>query len=107
MRRNIIAAIFSLIATNAAGDSAVVEKVVATKTGDSWKFSVTLRHGDVGWDHYADGWGVYTVDGQELGYRILHHPHVDEQPFTRSLGSVPIPNAGQTHEGQNPIIFCI
>jgi hypothetical protein len=26
-----------------------------------------------------------------LGTRVLYHPHVDEQPFTRSLGGVRIP----------------
>lgn len=49
------------------------------------RLSVTLSHGDTGWDHYADGWQVMTPDGTEIGYRTLHHPHVDEQPFTRSL----------------------
>ena len=30
-------------------------------------------------------------DGEILGTRILLHPHVDEQPFTRSLSGVVIP----------------
>ena len=42
-------------------------------------------HPDTGWDDYADGWRVLDMDGNELGMRVLHHPHVDEQPFTRSL----------------------
>ena len=46
---------------------------------------VTLAHPDTGWDHYADGWEVVTGDGTSLGLRVLAHPHVDEQPFTRSL----------------------
>ena len=46
---------------------------------------VTLTHPDTGWDHYADGWEVVTGDGTSLGLRVLAHPHVDEQPFTRSL----------------------
>ncbi len=65
--------------------------VKATQSGDLWRFDVTLQHADTGWDHYADGWGVYTPDGVKLGYRVLAHPHVNEQPFTRSLGSVAIP----------------
>jgi hypothetical protein len=28
---------------------------------------------------------VRTPDGVELGLRVLAHPHVQEQPFTRSL----------------------
>jgi hypothetical protein len=52
--------------------------------GQEWQVSVTLSHADSGWDHYADGWRVVDGDGQELGHRTLYHPHVDEQPFTRS-----------------------
>ena len=47
-------------------------------------FHVALRHADTGWDHYADLWRVLAPDGTELGRRVLYHPHVDEQPFTRS-----------------------
>lgn len=46
---------------------------------------VTLTHPDTGWEHYADGWEVLNADGARLGLRELVHPHVDEQPFTRSL----------------------
>ena len=66
--------------------------VKASKSGDTWRFDVTLNHTDSGWDHYADGWGVYLEDGTELGYRVLLHPHVNEMPFTRSLAGVTIPN---------------
>lgn len=33
-----------------------------------------------------------TTDGTVLGRRVLTHPHVDEQPFTRSLSDVTIPD---------------
>ncbi|MEO0729117.1 MAG: hypothetical protein AAFY64_01895, partial [Pseudomonadota bacterium] len=56
---------------------------------------VTLKHADTGWEHYADRWDVVSVDGKVLGTRTLHHPHVEEQPFTRSLGGVKVP-AGTT-----------
>lgn len=71
-----------------------VPEVVAVKATHSttWRFDVTLKHADSGWDHYADGWGVYTLDGVKLGYRVLAHPHVNEQPFTRSLSGVDIPD---------------
>ncbi|MBO6604678.1 MULTISPECIES: hypothetical protein [Rhodophyticola] len=59
------------------------------------RVSVTLAHPDTGWDHYADGWQVELEDGTVLGTRVLLHPHVEEQPFTRSLGNVVIP-AGVT-----------
>ncbi len=56
-----------------------------------WRFHVTVRHADEGWDHYADKWDVVAPDGRLLGTRVLLHPHETEQPFTRSLGGVAIP----------------
>ncbi len=77
-------------------DSPVVEDARATRDGSGWRIDVTLSHPDTGWNHYADGWRVLTPDRQEIGMRVLHHPHVNEQPFTRSLGGVSIPD-GTTH----------
>ena len=78
-----------------AGEVAVVA-AKATGTADgSYRFDVTLRHADEGWDHYADAWDVLAPDGTVLGTRVLYHPHVDEQPFTRSLSGVRVP-AGVT-----------
>lgn len=57
-----------------------------------WRFSVTISHPDSGWDHYADGWEVVDADGNVLGYRELMHPHKNEQPFTRSLNMVIVPD---------------
>jgi hypothetical protein len=54
-------------------------------------FDVTLRHADTGWDHYANRWEVIGPGGEELARRVLYHPHVNEQPFTRSLSGVRIP----------------
>lgn len=79
------------LATPALADDAVIEAVEARATGDAWSFSVTLSHGDTGWDDYADGWRVVAGDGTEYGFRELLHPHVNEQPFTRSLSGVAIP----------------
>ena len=73
-------------------DPAVIEAARASKAGETWRFDVTLRHGDTGWDNYADGWRVLSPDGEELGYRELVHPHVDEQPFTRALSGVSLPD---------------
>jgi hypothetical protein len=73
-----------------AGQAKIVDVEVA-KNYDSFRFDVTLRHDDAGWDHYADGWEVLSPDGEVLGKRVLAHPHVNEQPFTRSLSGVVIP----------------
>jgi len=68
-----------------------IVKAKARQQGSGWYFTVTLKHADTGWEHYADAWRVVTEDGKILGERTLHHPHVDEQPFTRGLGDVQIP----------------
>ncbi len=80
--------VLSLLAAPALADTSVIEDV--SISGD--RVSVTLSHPDTGWDHYADGWEVLDADGNSLGVRVLAHPHVTEQPFTRSLGGVQIPD---------------
>lgn len=81
------------VAAPAAADPPVILDVVATPEGDGrWRFSVTIAHPDTGWEHHADGWEVVAPDGTQLGFRELFHPHVEEQPFTRSLGGVRIPS---------------
>jgi len=76
----------------AMADPPQVVAVTTSLAGVGWHFDVTLSHPDTGWDHYADGWEVLDTDGNRLGYRELLHPHVEEQPFTRSLGDVMIPD---------------
>ena len=62
------------------------------KTGDNlWTINVTLKHDDTGWGHYADNWRLVDSENNILGDRVLYHPHVDEQPFTRGLHDVRIP----------------
>lgn len=94
MRSLLSAAILFLCtaAPLAAGEADVVAVTVSAQRDGTYRFDVTVRHADVGWDHYADGWEVLAPDGTPLGYRKLLHPHVDEQPFTRSLSGVVIPN---------------
>ncbi|MGR3795969.1 hypothetical protein [Vannielia sp. SX4] len=83
--------IFTLLALPATADPAKVEAVKAAPSGGAWRFEVTLSHADTGWDDYANGWRVTNETGRVLGTRELLHPHVDEQPFTRSLSGVKIP----------------
>ncbi len=85
--------ILSLLASPLFAEEPVIENVTATRTApETYRFDVTIRHPDTGWDHYADGWRVLDMDGNELGMRVLFHPHVNEQPFTRSLDGVKVPN---------------
>ena len=60
-------------------------------TGSVCRFVVTVRHADAGWSHYANAWEVLTPDGALIATRVLEHPHVAEQPFTRELRGVAIP----------------
>jgi hypothetical protein len=73
-----------------AGDVEIVHTQFVSQ-GNTWQVHTTLRHGDTGWEHYADVWRVVTEAGDVLGTRTLLHPHVNEQPFTRSEGGITIP----------------
>lgn len=81
--------------------NADVTYVKAVQAGDAtWTFHVTVSHPDTGWDDYADGWDVLAPDGTVLKLdpespftRLLLHPHVDEQPFTRSQSAIAIPES--------------
>ncbi len=93
MVRGAMAVATLLLACAARAGDVAVERAVFERTGEgSWRVSVRLRHDDTGWDHYADAWRVVTEDGTVLGTRVLYHPHENEQPFTRSLGGVAIPD---------------
>ena len=84
----------------AAGEASVLKASarysLSYKGEDIYSVSATIAHADTGWKHYADKFEVLAPDGTVLGTRVLLHPHVDEQPFTRSLGNVVVP-AGLTH----------
>ncbi|BBU58999.1 hypothetical protein KU6B_52640 [Mameliella alba] len=84
-------AAFLFFAAPALADPPQIDRVEAGRGGDNWRFSVTLSHLDTGWDHYADGWRVELPDGTVLGTRELLHPHVNEQPFTRSQSGIVLP----------------
>ncbi len=74
-----------------AGEADVVEVNVNENSKNSYSFTVAVLHEDTGWKHYANKWEVVDEEGTIFGTRILHHPHVDEQPFTRSLSGVEMP----------------
>jgi hypothetical protein len=74
-----------------AGKADVLNVKVYCPIPESCTFNVTVQHADTGWKHYANQWDVVAPDGKVLGSRVLYHPHVNEQPFTRSLSNVQIP----------------
>ena len=70
--------------------TADVTSVSVSGQPNAYTFSVEVRSPDTGCNRYADWWEVVT-DDESLAYRrILAHSHVNEQPFTRSGGPVPV-----------------
>lgn len=92
----IVASVFALRSAAEAGEADVVAVEVQKQESGTFRFDVTVRHADEGWDHYADKWVVADKDGNILGERVLLHPHVNEQPFTRSLSGIKIPDGLHT-----------
>jgi len=79
--------------------NADVTFVKANRTGDGkWTFEVTVNHPDIGWRDFVDGWDVVLPDGEKILLapkdkftRVLAHPHVNQQPVTRTQENIPIP----------------
>lgn len=67
-----------------AGMADVIDIDVRYNGGNNFLITTTLAHADTGWQHYANEWQVLDESGKIIGRRILHHPHVNEQPFSRS-----------------------
>lgn len=85
--------ILGLIFTFAAvADEVEIVMTKFVKESNGWRVDTTLRHDDTGWDNYADAWRIVDEKGKVIGERTLFHPHEDEQPFTRSLNNVIIPD---------------
>ena len=101
MQKLIIALSAFLMISNialAAGNADVLKAQARNTSPGVWSFSVTVSHPDSGWEDYADGWDVVLPDGtvvkpaaNEEFTRTLWHPHINEQPFTRSQGGIEIP----------------
>jgi len=75
-----------------ASEADVIDAKVIRGDDGSFTFNVTVRHEDEGWNHYADHWLILDNDEQVIAARKLMHPHVKEQPFTRSLSYIQIPD---------------
>ena len=78
--------------SSVAGEADIVDVKAMQAADGTWSFDVTVMHADEGWDHYANRWDVVAPDGTVLGTRTLLHPNVTEQPFTRSLRGVSVPD---------------
>jgi len=69
---------------------AKITEATVSGMANNYTFNVTIESPDLGCEQYADWWEVVGMDSVLLYRRILTHSHVDEQPFTRSGGPVPI-----------------
>ena len=87
----LLACLVCQVTTVFAGEADVVKVDVEANSQGGYNFAVTVSHEDTGWEHYADRWEIVDGDGNILETRVLHHPHVNEQPFTRGLPGVKIP----------------
>lgn len=76
-------------------DYAQVKEVrMLLRSDGTWDIHVAVLHNDQGWDHYADRWQILDdTTGEVLAERILAHPHDTEQPFTRSLSRISLPES--------------
>ncbi len=82
----------------------VVEVAVSAR-GSGYDFDVTMSSPYDSPERYADAWRVIGDDGVVYGVRELLHDHANEQPFTRSLTGVDIPDtvASVTIQGRDQV----
>ncbi|RUM94477.1 MAG: hypothetical protein DSZ28_03005 [Thiothrix sp.] len=74
-----------------------IKSVSVTGSDGNYTFAVKIKSDDAGWDQYADGWEVLNAQGDLVYRRVLGHPHVNEQPFTRSGGPVNVGKADKIY----------
>lgn len=79
-------------AASAAQDFPDVLEVELTASGDTWSVAATISSPYDSPERYADAFRVLGPDDTELGVRELLHDHGAEQPFTRSLDGLAIPD---------------
>ena len=84
-------ATMSFVSLAQAGKAAVLDATVTANPNGTYGISATVFHKDDGWSHYADKFDILTPDNRVIATRVLYHPHVGEQPFTRSIGNVQVP----------------
>lgn len=74
-----------------------VKAVYVKGTEGAYTFTVKLKSVETGCAQYANWWEVVSEEGVLLYRRILVHSHPDDQPFTRSGGTVNIPESARVY----------
>lgn len=70
-----------------------VADVAVDRGENGYTFAVTVSSPYDTPERYADAFRVIGDNGQVYGVRELTHDHANEQPFTRTLGAVEIPDS--------------
>lgn len=68
-----------------------VTSVFTERSEGMFHFTVTISSEYDSEERFADAFRVRSTDGDEYAVRELGRHHADEQPFTRELGEVEIP----------------
>ena len=95
MKKTLITCLLLLISSPyfqaRAGEVDVIQVKLKQESPGIYTASVTLKHNDQGWKHFANRWEILDLEGNILATRVLAHPHA-EQPFTRQLTDISIPD---------------
>ena len=83
----------------------ILEATATLGADGTWEFTATVSSPYDSASRYADAWRVLAPDGTELGIRELLHDHAGEQPFTRSLTGLEVPDgiSSVTIEGRDQV----
>ncbi len=68
-----------------AGEVLVNCEKVLHRGGDLYTFYISVSHEDEGWEHYANRFELLNEEKQIFATRVLRHPHVNQQSFTRDI----------------------
>lgn len=74
----------------------IVKATVVARSDTLFDVQVTVSSAYDTPERYADGWRVLTPDGTVLGSHTLLHHHGAEQPFTRLMSGLTIPEGVRT-----------
>lgn len=85
-----------LVTSIYANEPKVLKVKVVCQNSNICSFFVTIKHNDTGWKHYVNRYEILNMKKEIIATRVLHHPHVKEQPFTRSISNVKLAKNQET-----------